>query len=252
MNFAIFIERSQKVIVNNAPAILTGTAMVGTVATAYFAARGAYRSATDNDHEDFTRGSKNIAPMTGKEKALANWAHYIPAVTVASGTVACIFFANRIDAKRAAALIAAYSLSERKYSDYKNKVTEKFGFEKEQEIREEIAKDKTKSDRVPMIFGDETLCFDSYSGRYFKSSVAQIHAAVNEINYNVIHDRYAKLGDFWDKIGLDATAFSEDLGWTQNSLLEVEISTMMTADDKPALMITYEVYPIRGYNHYMG
>lgn len=252
MNIADLIKRSEKIIVDNAPAILTGIGMTGTVVTAYLAARASHLCTLKNLEEDAHRQAEGNGPFTTKELLVRNAPAYIPAAAVGTVTITCVFFANRIDAKRAAALVAAYSVAEKRYSEYKDKVSEKFGEKKEEEVREEIAKDHAKKDYVQTIIlqGDDFLCFDSYSARYFRSNMQKIEKAVNEINYEVIHERCAKLSDFWDKLGLDITDFSEELGWTENSLLEVSTKTITSSDGRPTLMISYEVQPIRRYNHH--
>jgi hypothetical protein len=252
MNLHQLLTRSEKLIVDNAPAILTGTAMVGTVATGYLAAKAAYKSGTENTHEDSLRILRETPLMTTKEKVVANWLNYAPAVGVAGGTLTCVFFANRINARRAAALMAVYSLTERRFDEYKEHIFKTLGGDKATELEEEVIEKRMKRTDVPthlVMSGDDILCFDDYSARYFRSNTAKIEKAVNETNFDVIHDRCAKLSDFWDRLGLDIPDFAEELGWTENSLLEVSYKPIMSSENIPTLMISYEVYPIRRYNH---
>jgi hypothetical protein len=58
---------------------------------------------------------------------------------------------------------------------------------------------------------------------------------------------YASLSDFYHLIGLPSTSFSDEVGWTSDKLLELEISTVLSEDERPCLSIGFNVAPIRNY-----
>lgn len=251
MNVKFLLNQSERLISDNAPTILAGAAVVGTVATAYLAARGAYKSATENDHEDFVRGSENKPPLTTKAKVAANWMNYVPAIGAAGVTISCVVCANHITAKRAMAMTAAYSLSESRLKEYKTAVEKKLGVKGSEEVESEIIADKMDRTAASMVFlGDgETLCFDAYSGRYFHSTKNKIDSAANQINLLVLKENYQTLDDFWDLVGLEATAYGQETGWTIDCPLEILYSTMISSDDKPCLVVKYDAEPLRRWNH---
>jgi len=181
------------------------------------------------------------------------WKMYLPAVITGGVTVTCIIFSNRIGSRRAAAVAAAYSLTERAFEEYRDKVIEKLGDRKEQAIRDEIVQDRM--DRHPPVQSQvivtgtgDVLCTDAYSGRYFNSSIESIKQAQNNTNYQILHDGYASLTDFYGRIGLDPTQVSDDVGWNSDRMLEIFFSAALTPNDqKPCVSIEFNVVPFRNY-----
>jgi hypothetical protein len=249
----LLLKSSEKYLLDNSPIILTGAAVVGTLSTAYLAVRAGFRSSVLIQEEYYRINKQNLEPLNFDRKAKAKliWPQFIPVVGSAGVTVACIVCANRISTKRVAAMAAAYALSEKRLDDYKDKIAEKFGIEQEKKIQQEVHEAPVRSTRVTeaiILGGEDVLCFDAYSGRYFKSSMESIRGAANDTNFDVIHDNYATLTNFWDRIGLEATAYSEDFGWTANCPLEIQFSTTMSSDDKPCMVVAYDVQPISRWN----
>ena len=91
-------------------------------------------------------------------------------------------------------LAGAYKLSESALLEYRNKVVEVVGEEKEKEIRDSIAKDRVEDRPVITCLGkDDYLCYDMLSGRYFKSDIDKIQKAVNDMNYKLLNDNILSL-----------------------------------------------------------
>jgi hypothetical protein len=251
MNLKLLFKSSEQYLVD----ILTGIAVAGTITTAYLAAQGAFKSACVMMEKDAEKNAgkkpEESLPLTRSETIQLTWMNYLPAVGSAALTVGCIVCANRISTKRIAAMAAAYSLSESKIKEYKDKVAEKFGIEKAEDVEDEIIHDKIQhGPSQTIILGEgEQLCFDAYSGRYFRNTYNAIQQAANQINQLVIKENYQTLDDFWDLIGLEATAYGVENGWNVDQLLEIEMGTMMSSDNKPCLVVKYDAVPIRGWNH---
>lgn len=236
----------------NNTAILTGVGVSGTVATAVLTGRATAKAVRmidriQQDQEDFY-----APPFENKVLARYVLPLYIPAVGVGTVTVVSIVMANRLATKQATALAAAYGLSERAFTEYKNKVVEHMGEGKEQKVRDAVAQDRVTnasgSNEIIILAGDSTvLCMDSISGRYFKSTVEQIQKAVNKINFDITNHSNASLSSFYDEIGLTATEYSDEVGWNLNQLLEVFFTTAKTPDDRPCLVMTFSMSPIHGY-----
>ena len=166
--------------------------------------------------------------------------------------IAAIIGANRIGARRAAAVTAAYAITERAYEEYKHKVVEHIGETKEKKIRDEIAQDRVErnplgSQEPITTGGGRDLCYDVWNGRYFYSSMESIKQAQNKINYRINHSFYASLSDFYDALGLDRTAMSDDLGWGGTDQLELNFATTVGEGGRPVLVMDFLVGPSRGY-----
>lgn len=241
------LARGGKLAADNSPAILTAVGVTGALTTAYLTGKASFKAAlilNDNDHY----GQADV-----KEMFQLTWKCYIPAAITAALTISAIIGANRIGTRRAAALAAAYAISERAFEEYKTKIIEKLGPKKEQEARDEIAQDRV--DRNPVgsqeiiIAGAGTvLCHEAYTGRYFLSDMETLRKAQNDINAQVLSDSYASLTDFYDLIGLPHTANSDEVGWNSDKLMDLKFSAVISQDGRsPCISIDFTVHPVRHY-----
>lgn len=259
MDFSRLFKRTELLVEENATAILTGVGVVGTVATAVLTGRASFKAGQLIQETDDMRvrhqaewglDDENI-PMTFKEKVIMVGPQYIPAIAMGTTTIAAIIFANRIGTKRAAALAAAYGLSEKAFGDYKEKTLQHLGIKKETALTDEIAQDRVNLNPIEgqtIIIGDgDVLCYDAITGRYFKSNMETIRQAENKVNYEIIHQNAASLSSFYDEIGLPPTSYSDDVGWNLDNLIQVTYSTTITADGRPCIVIDFRVAPITGY-----
>ena len=249
MDIGAIVSRARKAAADNTPTILTAIGVTGTIATAVLASRASFKAS-----EVLQEAEKNVTSyedgpsLDNREKFDLVWKLYIPAATTGVVTLACIITANRVSNRRAVALASAYSISQEAFREYKEKVFEKIGEKKEQAVRDEIAQDRVNNNPPSLIVANttKTLCFDSYSGRPFESDLESIRTAVNDINYQLLSDDYASLTDFWEKIGLDRTSDSDEIGWNIDRKLEVEYAAALF-EGKPVLTIEFRTIPIRSY-----
>jgi hypothetical protein len=237
-------HRAAKAAADNSPLILTAIGVAGTISTAVLAAKGGIKA---------THYLSSRAPHTSTRDYIERtWRFYLPAVLTGAGTITCIICANRIGTRRAAAMAAAYSLSQEAMSEYKTKVIEKIGENKERKIREEIAQDRVNQNppREDLaIIGDlEVRCYEQFTGRYFSSNMETLKAAQNAVNHQILSgDNSASLSDFYDRVGLNHTQVSEEVGWNLDNLLELTFSTTMDEKSRPVLAFDYKVVPVRNY-----
>jgi hypothetical protein len=249
MTIKTILQASEKFLIDNSPGILTGLGVAGTVTTAVLTGKAAYSSALDIQAEWNTGGHKNNIPA--KDKIALVWKNFIPPAAVGVVTIAAIIGANQIGARRAAAFAAAFKLSEQLSDDYKKKVLETLGVQKEEKLRSELAADKIEknppSTSLLIVAGSNVLFYDEWSGRYFHNTMEAVMKAVNEINHKVNNYFCASLSDFYEAIGLTATTGSDAIGWNSDELLDVQYSPTIYKD-QPAIMIGYNHEPIKGYD----
>lgn len=249
MTIAHVAKRAEKFVSVNSPAILTGAAIAGTLATAYLTGKAAFKAA--EVIHDYEWDTTPIVRTTLKEKINLTWTFFLPAIGTGALTVTSIFFANRISSKRAAAMATAYAISEKAYTEYREKIVEKLGAVKEQKARDEVAQDQFTRDSAKntlVVTADgEVLCHEAFSGRFFKSSMEEIKAARNTINHQINNFGYASLTEFGDILGLERTDVSDELGWPQDQNVELEFTTVMDNQGKPALSFRYNPQPSSGY-----
>lgn len=247
-----FTKRVGKLAQDNSPAILTAVGVAGTLSTAFLTGRATYNYMKELAEEGYyDRDYKfDRRPKEHFEKA---WRLYVPPACSAAFTVAAIIFACQVGTRRAAAMAAAYTISEKAFAEYREKVVEKIGTNKERQVRDELAQDRVaqnppSSNQVLLAAGGNVLCHEAFTGRYFRCDIETLRQAQNTINYRVLNDSYASLTDFYNLIGLPSTTMSDDLGWnSDDQMLDLIFSAVMAEDGQPAISVEYRVKPIRNY-----
>lgn len=249
-----FTKRVGKLAQDNSPAILTAVGVAGTLSTAFLTGRASFKAADLIRYGEYgSIGNTKHRSFTPKEKFKLVWRFYVPAACSAGLTVAAIIFACQIGTRRAAAMAAAYTISEKAFAEYREKVVEKIGENKERQVRDELAQDRVaqnppSSNQVLLAAGGNVLCHEAFTGRYFRCDIETLRQAQNTINYRVLNDSYASLTDFYNLIGLPSTTMSDDLGWnSDDQMLDLIFSAVMAEDGQPAISMEYRVKPIRNY-----
>lgn len=250
------VAQTVKLLSDNAPTILTAMGVTGTVVTAYLTGRASVKAVEILREQEEAQEILDRDPLTAKEKVQITWKCFIPPVTVGVLTITCIIGVNRIGMRRTAALAAAYSLSEKAFDEYKEKVKERIGESKEQTLRDDIAQDQVSrkplaSNEIILTGNGDVLCYDSITGRYFLSQVETIRRAQNDINHQVLTGNNASLYNFFELINLPSTPYSHEVGWSLDELLDVKFSAVMADDGRPCISINYSVAPIRTYHSLM-
>lgn len=255
MTIRTVLKATEKFVTDNSPGILTGLAVAGTVSTALLTARAAYRVGMDasTQYHEAIREGEPLPEQLLDEKHIAKtyWREFIPPAITATMTVVSVVAANRIGTRRAAAITAAFQLSEKLAEEYKERVIKTLGEKKEELMRAELGQERmerTGGSESIIIVGPEVVFYDELSGRFFKHEMEKVRKAVNDINHRVNTDFYASLSDFYDLIGLDRTGFSDEVGWNPEELLEVSFSATLLTDGRPAVAMSYNKAPIRGFD----
>ena len=245
-NISKIINEIQKAVIKHSPEILTGLGIAGMITTTVLAVK-ATPKALDliNDRKD-ELDTEKLPPIEAVKTA---WKCYIPAVVTCATSTACLIGASSVHLKRNAALATAYKLSESAISEYKDAVIDKIGEKKEQTIRDKIAEEKMKKNPVSSseVFITEkgnTLCYDTISGRYFKSDIDRIKRAENAINKQLLDEMYVSLNDLYDELDLDHTKLGDELGWKiDDGLVELYFSSQLADDGTPCVVMDFTRAP---------
>lgn len=248
------LAHKTKFLVNeNLPTILTGVGVVGTGATAYLTGRASFKAARLLDHNEIMHyeQTQGLEPSK-KDKVKLVWKFYVPPALMMTSTMTAIIMANKVSSRRLAALAVASSITERAFSEYKEKVYEKLGRNQQEKVREEIARDRIlknphDTSQVIITGTGDVLCYDMLTGRYFLSSAEKIRRAENRVNKELNNFMYASLTLFYDEVGLPPTTYTDTVGWQGNENLEVNITTIMSDDEKPCLAIDFSPLPSSDY-----
>lgn len=255
---AVIAKNVSQLVVDNSPAIMTAFGVVGVVTTAVLTGKASVAASNKIRTEEVARtteafnGDFAYEKMSVKEKAKLSWTLYIPAATTGALTIASILGANNVSSKRNAALISAYSLSEKAFTEYREKVVEQIGVNKETKVRDEIAQDRVTANPISnnevFITGNgDHLCYETMTGRYFKSTVEAIRKAQNDINAQIINEGYASQNEFCALLGLPSTGYGEQVGWSGDGLLDVQFSAVLSEDGVPCMAVGYQFKPRENY-----
>lgn len=253
MDKTIFFRNAKAALSKHSPEILTGIGIAGMITTTVLAVRATPKALRLIDDKKKEENVEKLKPIDVVKVA---WKPYIPAAITCAASTACIIGACSVSARRNAALLTAYKLSETALTEYKEQVVETVGEKKEKQIRENV--DKKRIERNPVgnteviMTGDGTsLCFEPTSSRYFNTDIEKIRRAVNNLNEQMINDMfgYISLNDFYDEIGLPTTDIGDLLGWNINKgQIKIDFTSLINEKGQPCLAINYINEPKYGYD----
>jgi len=240
------IHNLREGVVREAPTILTVFGVTGLVTTTIFAIRGTVEAVTILDPE-------KDAPEF-KEQVRLTWRCYIPTAICGTLTAACIFGANSINLKRNAALAGVYAVAVEGLREYQGKVIESIGRKKHDKIMEAISEDRIREnppeDQLIIVGGGDVLFYDSFSGRYFESTMEKVKRAINDFNYELLDEMWKEVNEFYDFIGLDHIEAGRQVGWRiEEGKLELRFDAKIVNapdskwHDEPCIVVSYPVEP---------
>ena len=203
---------------------------------------------------------KEDSSYTKMDAFKASWKCYIPTGTLGLLTISTIIANHIITAKEKKAVIAAYLTLNEGYKKYVEGSKQVFGEDAKQKIEAEIAKetfvyspgiirssciyDSDNDDEETMLF------FDSYSQRYFETTLARVINAEYHVNRNLMLSGFASINSYFEFLGIEKNAEGDEVGWCQEDLFEndlywLDFDNEMTEleDGLECCVITYIVNP---------
>jgi hypothetical protein len=234
----------------HSPEILIGMGIAGAASSVIFAVKATPKAMILLEEK---RQELGVEKLEAKEIIKTAAPVYIPTAVSFGVSVACIVGASSMNARRNAALTAAYTMSESALRTYRDKVLETVGEDKEREIRQKAAIEQQQKTPEPQALvvssaAGQLKCFDSLSGRYFVSTKNEIDKAVNEFNRQLRDDMRISLNDWYDLIGLDTNKLGDMLGWDiERGYVETCYASRLDEDGLPCLVVNYVEPP-----HYIG
>lgn len=241
----------------NSPTIMSGLAVAGVVTTAVLTARAAQKAqkviAEIEAINESLLHDESEKTITIKDEAKATWKFYIPAVATGASTIALIIASNRVGVRQQAALAGAYGLLDTAFRNYKDEVLEQIGSKKEQAVRDGVAQKEmdrrpVQDNQIIFVGGGDQLCFESLSGRYFKSDIESIRQAANDYNRNIIQNiMYDTLNEWFNQLGLEQTDLGEILGFNVDRPVDLIFTAHLATNGDPCIAIGYKHHPFREF-----
>lgn len=250
MNLKEMRDNALNAIKEKSPEILVGVGLAGMLTSTVLAVK-ATPKAVDILREEEERHEELGEDFTTVDKIKKTWKLYLPAAVGYCSSAACIIAATSTQARRHAILAGAYKLSESAFIEYKNKVVETVGEEKEKEIRDSINA-RTNEQVIACLGKGEYLCCDHLSGRYFRSSIDKIEKAVNNMNYKLLNDNIISLNEFYYELGIKPIDIGYEQGWDiSKGMIEVSFGTSLSEDDEPCIVMYFDNVPQVGFDKFM-
>lgn len=199
--------------------VLTIVGSAGVIVTSVLTARATILA--------IDRLNANEGDLSKTEVMKRTWTCYIPPTIVGTATICCIFGANELNKRQQATMASAYALINQSYTEYKSKLKEPYGEEAHKKILDAIAAEQARDvymsapglvSNSQLAFFDRSdenkmLFYDSFSKRYFESTLCQVLEAEYYINrdYNLGADR--TVNDLYFYLGLDPIEAGDQFGW---------------------------------------
>jgi Family of unknown function (DUF6353) len=204
----------------NSPGLMFGIGMVTMVGTVIVASRATLKlDETLKEHElvDNTRENKiELAVNIGKL--------YAPAIILGGISVGCLTGSHIVLNKRNAALTAAYAALDKTYRDYRDRVREQFGDEKERELSFGVDKNTIVRDDTTNKVLEHGPGKPSVYARFFDQTCPNwspewqynrifLDCAQNYCNDMLRGRGHIFLNEVYDMLGIDRTKAGSVVGW---------------------------------------
>lgn len=219
---------------------------------------------TEQQVADCKKAKAERTVKTGFQMAKTYGVTIILLILMATGAIS----SHRINVRRQMALEAAFAVTKQALDDKDSAMEKLLGQKKAKMVTDEAAKKKVErhplknESQIVVTGAGDVICFDEYSGRYFRSNPEFIRKVVNDLNMRLRDEMQISLNDFYYEIGLRAVPIGDQLGWNVNEgSIDVTFSSMLTQDvegfdlttmglseNTPILVISYEAKP--KYNYY--
>ena len=245
MNTKLFLKR-------NGSTILTVQGGAGVVATAVTAVKATPKAIKLIEVYEEQKGED----LTTLEKVKVAGPHYIPAILIGAGTIACIFGTNVLNKRNQASLMSAYALIDNSYKAYKKKVKELYGEEAHKEVISSIAKDKYTDDI--RVSDNNILFYDEFSHRYFESTLEDVIKAEYNTNRQLQYNGVVYLNEYYEFLGLEPSQVGTELGWSSDILeshycaewIEFDHEKVILEDCLECCIITLRYEPVIDFAYY--
>ncbi len=242
------VQSIVKVVEQNDASILAGLGIAGMIASVGLAIKEGPKI-----HKILEESKeKELTPLeTAKELAPA----VLPVAAVTTASALCVVGSNVKSARKYAALSAVYNITESRAREWADKTKEVVGEKNFEKIHDAICEDKVKASypnggiedgtEVIITGHGNTLCYESFTGKYFRSNPEHIRKVINDMNQKMFSENYVTYNEMLSEFGLDRCKYGEQFGWNiENGQIEPWFSSMLTDDNQPVLCIDFNAGPV--------
>lgn len=231
----------------HSPVLLFGAGVVGVTATVVLACKGTLKlDGILEDHQKNLQDLENAAPdldekvhMQAKtiiytKTVMDIGKIYAPAVAIGVVSIGCLTGSHIVLTRRNAGLTAAYAALDKGFREYRKRVEDEFGVEKEREMRYDtikVAETNDKGERVTVTKidpdGNEHSIYARLWGRDTSTSWVQDPSGTYNLVFlraqqQILTDRlrakgHLFLNEVYDDLGLERTPAGQIVGWVMGN-----------------------------------
>lgn len=195
------------------------------------------------------------------------WKYYIPMILAVIVGIMCLIASTREGLQRTAALATMYQLTDTAFTEYRNKVVDTIGEQKERDIHTELAKDKAEKAAEPFADNPEngiyrtgdgnTLMFDYLCGRFFRSDIDFVKRQATRLSNDMMRDGingFKSLNEYYESINLMKSDIGDKLGWRSDwGIIDIRDSSINHPQTgEPAYILSFYTPPRYGYEDGLG
>lgn len=190
--------------------LLTACSVLGTIGTAIFSIKATQKAVRIlNTYEDEMDKEPSL-----KDKIELLLPVYIPTILTVGSTVFCILSINHISKKSQGSILAAYSLLETQFKEYKKSVKTIYGENSDDEIVNNVLNDKIINSDLKRSDKNEFIFIEDLIQKPFISTMEQVQKAEYELNRLFILRGYVSVNDFLTFLGIQEKGLGDVFGWS--------------------------------------
>ena len=199
---------------DKSPELCLISATVNTILTGYLTYK-AYKKTREKIQE---MEKESPTPVDTKEKVKVCYKYWIPPMAACFTSLASSFIGYRIQTKRNASLVAAYTLLEASNQATKDKMNELLGIQKADEIQDAAAREcivkAIENGNVEDTGMGNMIWKDAHTGHIIKTSKNALEAARNMVNDGLLRYDTQTISDFYNYLNLDGEwGYATSHGW---------------------------------------
>lgn len=154
---------------------------------------------------------------------------YAPSVIIGGLSIASLVCSHGIMRNRVGTLVAAYTALHKSFMDYRSRVSESFGEQKELEVYHDVKTYKEKKKDVEGIrlakknnrelvdgYSIYARCFDEYNPNWqdnAEDNLKFLRSTQKYLNSKLIRDGFLSLNDAYYELGFERTSEGQLVGW---------------------------------------
>ncbi len=270
------IQSMKTAIKDNAPIILTISAITGTVLTGIFSFRAGYKvkKVIDKKVKEVPNPTKEEKREIAKEVILESAPSVLASALTIGGTVACNVvnyknnkLQNDILKSQLAQMTTIASIGASQFKSIKDEIKEELGEKKYNKIRDNAITKKFKEEpegqhRYILDTGGNVYCCVQFFGIDFTATYDKVNNAIENFAYKIDQEAMCTATEFLDLLHLDFDYIpaADIVFWTQNDLAFVEdnfgrrhptipsiTTTTILREDRPCLAIVFNDWHVKEF-----